>query len=161
MDKKERSRIVAVKLEEVLIEEWKKENDEVQAKAQAWLDTTTLQSERKQANAMIKAAKTAIKNLELKISEADEFLKEQGESFNVSMYVPYDHQEELNEISLSNRSEARNRGNEKPVIQHQEIITELTRRRNSPNARIRRIVDEGYHLLLEDDTDRMQKFLAL
>ena len=170
MDKVERAKIIAVKMEEVLTEERTRELKEKFDIARAAAESAELMAAVKQYNANAKALETMRNNLETIVKKADERLRPKdgkrtmsislnatrlGKHYNAQVVpVIYD--------NINGYTQTFTSTDIAPVqIAHGDVVAVLTRNRNTENPRIRKIVNEAFHLLLEDDAPRMQKFLNL
>lgn len=176
MDKKERARIIAVKLEEVLHDINMEKYKELQAQKERILKDPELEKLLKQYDANRKALNTMADNLD-EVAEmmTERLIKENAKDsivFTINFHSGidrYDHRigEPSLSASMSKRHpngymESINEGEPtRLIISSTDVVTELTRHRNTDNQRLRKIVNEAFHLLLEDDADRMTKFLQL
>ena len=155
MDKKERGRIIAVKLQEVLEAE-KERKDAENAKETAKLIQSNnflgemikmdLQLER-----MTKARDTYRKECKAYAKDIVEHFKNKTVPFklNYSTYGSY-YGTDISPKTIS-----------VPTIEHNNILTDLMSLRSSENERIREVVKAGMNLILNDDMEAMEKFMEM
>jgi len=162
MDKVERARIIAVKMEELLTEEQMKDWERKKKALEKWF------SEQPEVKKMFKqycANKAALKTMREKIDAYVEALsKRLPPDAELRFYDGRDNSTPTLDVNLMTTHRGYRDAGQPPgpiQIAHSEVVTVLTKHRNSDNPRIRKAVEEGLHLMLEDDMKRMQKFLNL
>jgi hypothetical protein len=175
MDKIERAKIIAVKLEEVLHDNAMEAHLRRQEETKRMLEHPDIKKILKQYDANRKALNTMADDLKKVVDGLNTTLEKRKtlDQTTAKMHVktgvdsyPYKVDEPSVYITYTTKRNGweetvSNCAPNKPIIPHSEVMTQLTRHRNSNNPRVRLVVNEAFHLLLEDDAERMTKFLDL
>lgn len=158
MDKGQRAEIVAVKLSEVIAEENKLVREADEKILEQHTDTPDIQklkTMKKQYNSMKKSLNTYQKEIEKKIEELN--AKDSPIKINSNFYGRNDECS----LTITLREDSKTFGNSS-MISPRDIVTHVMRHRNCNNARIAKVSEEGYELVVEDKDDKQLKaFLEL
>ncbi|RLC74804.1 MAG: hypothetical protein DRJ03_31320 [Chloroflexi bacterium] len=157
MDKKERSQIVAVKLEEVLNEERRKLSKEHTEFLKTAEKTERVQ-ELKRLKENFEQFMEEKKRKKKLIDEAIEQFNKDHEDQNLKANIHWDYHENNITIDILLREQT-----EIPYVcvEAGSIVTSVTKLRNHENERIRTVAREGFELVVEDNEEQLQKFLRL
>lgn len=155
MDKKERAKIIAVKLEEVLERVTTEKQANAEKLVEELIKTTgfkNITNEKDNLDMKRDALEKQLDAIRATIYATPEL---KGMNLHISTNKNYDDKKTNISISFNHNC----CGN--PAIVSSDVMTHLTRYRNTEDKVLAKVVKEAFALLLEDDAERMAKFLEL